>query len=133
MRALRGRAGRLALSVSGVLAASACGEAFGVQDVLGVWNTQSINSYPVPGTVLYEGVPHDTDYVRWTFYDGGRCTLTQEVDGQVGTFDECEYTVDPEQETVTIVLFFEQWAGSLDGDRMTLTDPQDVVWELRAQ
>lgn len=121
------------LAVLGLVAAPACSEAFGIEDVLGVWNTQSINGHSVPGTVVYEGDTYDTQYVRWTFYDGGQCTLTQHVDGITATYDECEYTVNVEQETLTIVLNSERWDASLDGNRMTLTDPQAVVWVLRAQ
>jgi hypothetical protein len=123
----------LTLGVLGSVAAPACSEPFGIDDILGIWNTQSINGYSVPGTVVYEGGTYDAQYVRWTFYDGGQCTLTQQVDGVTATYDECEYTVNMEQETLTIVLLFEPWDGSVAGNRMTLTDPQDVVWVLRAQ
>ena len=123
----------LALGVLGLVAASACSDAFGVEDILGVWNTQSINGYSVPGTVVYEGDTYDTQYVRWTFYDGGQCTLTQRVDGVTATYDECVYTVNVEQATIAIVLLSEVWDGSVEGNRMTLTDPQDVVWVLHAQ
>ena len=121
------------LAVLGLVAAPACSEAFGIEDMLGVWNTQSINGYAVPGTVVYEGDTYDTQYVRWAFYDGGQCTLTQQVDGITATYDECAYTVNVEHETLTIALLSEPWDGSVDGNRMTLTDPQDVVWVLSAQ
>jgi len=121
------------LGALGFAAAAACADPFGIADVLGVWNTQSINGYAVPGTVLYEGIPYDTQYVRWTLYDGGQCTLTQLVDGITATFDECEYTVDPDRATITIVFLSEPWDGSVDGRSMTLTDPQDVAWVLHAQ
>ncbi|NIM48523.1 MAG: hypothetical protein GTO22_04575 [Gemmatimonadales bacterium] len=123
----------LALGVLGCIAAPACSDAFGIDDVLGIWNTQSINGYSVPGTVVYEGDSYDTQYVDWAFYDGGRCTLTQRVDGVTDTYDECDYTVNLEQETVSIVLLSEMWDGSVEEDSMTLTDPQDVVWILRKQ
>jgi len=121
----------LALGVLGLAAAPACGDAFGIEDVLGIWNTQSINGYAVPGAVVYEGVTHDTQYVRWAFYEGGQCTLTQQVDGITDTYDEC--TVHVEQESITIVFLSQVWDGSVEGNRMTLTDPQDVVWVLHAQ
>lgn len=115
------------------LAAPACGEPFGVADVLGIWNAETINGYAVPGSVLYEGVTYDTRYVRWAFYDGGQCTLTQLVDGVTATYDECEYEVEADRQTVAIVLLTETWDGSVAGDRMELIDPQDVTWVLRAQ
>lgn len=123
----------LAFGVLGFAATPACGDVFGIENVLGVWNTQSINGYSVPGTVVYEGDTYDTEYVHWTFYDGGRCTLTQQVDGVTATYDECDYTVNLEQETLTMVLLSEPWDGTVAGDRMTLTDPQAVVWVLRSQ
>jgi hypothetical protein len=123
----------LALGVLGLAAVPACSDALGVEDVLGIWNTQSISGYSVPGTVVYEGDSYDTQYVRWTFYDGGLCTLTQQVDGVTATYDECEYSVNLGQETIAIDLLSEVWDGSVERERMTLTDPQDVVWVLRAQ
>jgi hypothetical protein len=123
----------LAFGVLGFAAPPACGDVFGIENVLGVWNTQSINGYSVPGTVVYEGDTYDTRYVRWTFYDGGRCILTQQVDGVTATYDECDYTVNLEQETLTMALLSEPWDGTVAGDRMTLTDPQAVVWVLRSQ
>ncbi|UCG85735.1 MAG: hypothetical protein JSW71_17720 [Gemmatimonadota bacterium] len=123
----------LAFGVLGFVAAPACSDSFGIDDVFGIWNTTSINGYPVPGTVVYEAVSYDTEYVRWVFYDGERCTLTQEVDGLIETFDACDYTVNLEQETITISFLFETWDGRLDGDTMVLTDPADVIWILRRQ
>jgi hypothetical protein len=123
----------LVLGVLGLVVAPGCSDAFGVTDVLGIWNTQSIGSYPVPGSVVYQGTTFDTQYARWAFYDGGRCTLTQQVDGTLGTFDDCTFTVNMEQKTIAMVFQARVWDGTVAGDRMTLTDPQDVVWELRAQ
>lgn len=123
----------LACGVFALLVGPACRDAFGVDDVLGVWNTQSINGYAVPGTVLYEGVTYDTQYVRWTFYDGGHCTLTQQVDGVTATYDECTYTVTSEHRAIAIVFLDEAWDGRVGGNGMTLTDPQNVEWVLRAQ
>ena len=105
----------------------------GVEDVLGIWNTQSIGDYAVPGTVVYQGVSFDTRYVRWVLYEDGQCTLTQDVDGAIATFDACEYTVDLDRETISIVFQLDTWDGSIRGKTITLTDPQDIVWVLRAQ
>ena len=123
----------LALVVFGIVAAPACGDAFRVDDVVGIWHTQSIGGHTIPGTVVYDGLSYHTEYVRWTFYDGGLCTLTQLVDGVTATYDECEYTVDVQDETIAVVFLFETWDGSIVDDRMTLTDPQDVEWILRQQ
>ena len=117
----------------GLVGAPACTDGFGLEDVLGVWNTQSIDGYAVPGDVVYGGGTYATEYVRWALYDGGYCTLTQRVDDVTATFDDCEYTVDLEQETVVIVFQSASWDGRVAGDIMTLTDPQDVVWVLGAQ
>ena len=83
--------------------------------------------------MVYQGVSYDIQYVRWTFYDGGLCTLTQQVDGVTATYDECEYTVDADRPTVAMVLLSQSWNGRVEGGRMTLTDPQDVVWVLDPQ
>jgi hypothetical protein len=123
----------LAVGVLGFVVASACSSGFGIESVLGIWNTRSINGYSVPGTVVYEGVSYDTEYVRWAFYDGGQCTVTQRVDGVTATYDECHYDVNAEQETTTIVFLSEVWDGSVEGNSMTLTDPKDLVWVLREQ
>lgn len=123
----------LALGVLTFVAAPACSDGLGVEDVFGVWNTQTINGYPVPGLVVYEGDTYDAQYVRWTFYDGGRCTLTQQVDGVTATYDECEYTVNGDLETLTMMFLSEQWDGRVAGSTMTLTDPQAIEWVLRAQ
>lgn len=123
----------LALGMLGLVAAPACSDALGIEDILGIWNTQSINGYSIPGTVVYEGDTYDTQYVRWAFYDDGLCTLTQQVDGTVATYDDCTYTVNAGQKTIVVVFQSRVWDGSVASDQMTLTDPQDVVWELRAQ
>jgi len=123
----------LVLAVLGFATAPACRDPFGVDDVLGIWNTTSINGYSVPGTVVYEGVSHDTQYVRWAFYEGGQCTLTQQVDGETETFDDCAYTVDLATQTVSVILLLETWVGGIDGNNMTVTDPQDIVWVLTRQ
>jgi hypothetical protein len=126
----------LARALLGALACAgptACGDALGLEDVLGVWNTQSINGYAVPGDVVYLGATYDTEYVRWTFYEGGLCTLTQLVDGVTATYDECEYSVDVAGKAITIVFLGQVWDGDVDRNTMTVTDPQDIVWILRPQ
>lgn len=114
-------------------AAPACEDAVGFGDVRGIWNTQSIAGDAVPGTVDYEGTIFETEYVRWAFYDGDRCTLTQLVDGRTNTYDDCAYVADDQQQTVSITFQSQTWSGAISGERMTLTDPQDIVWILRRQ
>ncbi len=130
---MRRRLRWLAAGTLGLLAAPACGDVFGIEDVLGIWNTQSINGYPVPGIVEYRAVNYDVEYGRWAFYDGQRCTLTQEVGGTVETYDACEYTVDGEAREISITFRDEAWDGTVEGSTMTLIDPQDIVWILRRQ
>jgi hypothetical protein len=123
----------LALGVLGFVAASACSEQSGSDDVIGFWDTKSVAGYSVPGKIEYVRKSHDTQYIRWVFYDGGQCTLTQHVDGGIDTYDECEYTVNVEQHTLTMTFQYEKWAGRLDGNRLVFTDPKDVEWILRRQ
>ncbi len=130
---MRLTARRLVLGALVFTAAPACGDAFGIDNVLGIWNTTSINGYPLPGTVDYEGVDHEAEYARWAFYDGGLCTLTQLVNSETSTIDECEYSVDQERKTVTVVLLYEVWDGSWDRGSLVVVDPQDIIWVLDKQ
>lgn len=114
-------------------AALGCSDAVGIVDVVGIWNATSINDHPVPGTVEYQGASYDTEYVRWAFYDGGLCTITQRVDGLTGTYDDCVYTFVADRQVITVTFQSLRWDGSVSGDLMTLTDPQEIVWVLRRQ
>ena len=117
-----------------ILAATACGDAFGIDDVLGMWETTSINGDPVPGIVVVEGESFDVQYYRWTFVDGGQCSVAADVDGEVESMDDCDYTVNIEQETIAITFFdIDFFQGSINGDRMTLTDDEGVILVLRRQ
>ncbi len=123
----------LAVGLLGLVAGAACRGSL-ADDVRGIWNTQSIGGYAVPGMTVYAGDSIATQYVRWAFYDGGLCTMTQLVDGATNTFDECDYTMNAEQAAITIFFQKELWDGVVDdGSRMTLTDPRDVIWILHAQ
>lgn len=123
----------LALGVFGFLAAPACSGRSGIDDIIGIWNTTSIDGYSVPGTVVYQGASLDTRYVRWVLYDGRQCTMTEMVNDSTYTFDECDYSVNLEQDSITIIFRFEEWKGSVDRRSMSLTDPKDKVWMLRKQ
>jgi hypothetical protein len=117
----------------GGLAAAGCSDAFGVDDVLGVWESTSINGYDVPGTVTMNSSDFDVEYYRITFQDGGECAWAARIDGE--TYGElCEYTVNANQETIRI----EEWQdsdgwyaqGPVDGDRMTVTFESGEVMVL---
>ncbi len=123
----------LALGVLGFVATPACSDQSDIDDVIGIWDTKSVAGYSVPGTIEYERKSHDTQYIRWVFYDGGRCTLTQHIDGAIETYGECEYTVNVEQQTLTMTFQMERWAGRLDGNSLIFTDPKDVEWILRRE
>lgn len=122
---------RLALGVLVIVAAPACNDPCSVNGILGIWNTTSINGYSVPGHVEYESVSYEAEYVRWAFYEGGQCVLTQRVDNRTTTYDRCSYTVDQDQQRFTMTLMDEAWNGVQDGDRIALTDPRDVPFVLR--
>jgi hypothetical protein len=114
-------------------AATACGDAFGIEDVLGVWSATSINGDAVPGIVVVDGVEYDVQYFRLTFDNGGDCSWALEVDGDAET-NACTYTVDLEQSTITIdLLMGDSMWGSVDGDEMRLTDDDGETYVLRKQ
>lgn len=121
-----------ALALAALLA-GACTDASSTTDMRGIWNVRSIGGHDVPGAVVYDDDSLAAEYVRWVFYDGVQCTLTQRVDNLTATYDECTYTVDEQEGTFVIAFQEEEWSGSVDGSRMTLTDPKDVVWILRSQ
>ena len=116
-----------------MLLAVGCAERSDTADVRGVWNAQSIGGDDVPGTVVYDNDRLTAEYVRWVFFDDGPCLLTQRVDDLLATYDQCSYTVNEAEQTLVIAFMDEEWSGSFDGSRLTLTDPQDVVWVLRPQ
>jgi len=113
----------LVLGAFGIFTATGCGDALGIDDIIGTWDTTSINDYSVPGTVVVEDQEFDVQYTRWTFDDGGGCTVVAQIDGAVDIFDGCNYTVNLAQQTIDIDLDeFTEVRGSIDGDRMTLTN-----------
>jgi hypothetical protein len=102
-----------------------CGDPFSVQDVLGEWQTTSVNGTDIPGTV---DVYVDGDTVRstvtqehWTFAAGGVCQESSVVNGASDTIEECEYQVDEEAEEITITLLSViTLSGPVEGSRITL-------------
>ena len=124
----------LVLGVFGLIMGTGCSDPLGIDDIVGTWDTMSINGYSVPGTVIVEDREFDVRYIRWTFDHGGACTVVAQIDGDVDTFDGCQYTVDLEQATIDIDLGdeFTELLGSIDGDRMTLTNESvDATYVLR--
>lgn len=122
-----------ALLSIGVLLAAGCAERSDTAEVRGVWNARSIGGGDVPGTIVYQDDSLRAEYVSWVFLDDGPCVLTQRVSDLRATYDDCTYTVNDQERTLVIDFMDEEWSGSFDGSRLTLTDPQDVVWILRHQ
>lgn len=54
--------------------------------------------------------------------------MTEVVDDSTYTFDECDYSVELEHDSITIIFRFEEWKGSLDRRSISLTDPKDKAW-----
>jgi hypothetical protein len=122
-----------ALGTIGTVAAPACGDPLGPEDVIGIWHTESIGGFIVPGLVVYDGITYNTEYARWTFYADGLCTLTQKVDATTDTFDHCDYIVHTETSAITVNFLSDAWEGSVHGQTMTLTDWKGVEWVLLQQ
>jgi hypothetical protein len=116
------------------LANAGCGEdVFGLDDVIGEWETRSINGQAVPGVVTVGGgIDVDVGYEHWTFLNGGDCTIEGEYDGTVDTVeqDDCQYTVDISQQTIAGSIFGTDFDGTINGDRMDI-DFLGEDWVLR--
>ena len=123
--------GWVVLGAFSFLGASGCGRALGANDIIGVWETTSVNGYAVPGTVTVRGRTYEARYFRWTFVQGGVCTVAAQIDGDEDR-DAGNYRLDLEEQTITVSL--DRWVlnleGSLARDRMTLTDPAGVAYVL---
>jgi len=81
--------------------------------------------------VTLDGDSFNIQYERLTFSEVGACAVSWQVDGDVHSFDDCDYTVDLEQKTIAVEYFGDPvFHGSVDGNRMTLTDTDDhvAVW-----
>jgi hypothetical protein len=131
---MRSAARWLVLGALGVLSTTGCGDPVGIDDVIGTWDTVSVNGYSVPGLVVVQDREFEVQYIQWTFENGGACTVVAQIDGEVDAFDGCSYTVDLEQATIDIDLDdeFTEVRGSIDGDRMTLTNQStDATYVLR--
>ena len=122
---------RAAFLILGVTAATACGDAVTLDDIRGVWNTASIDGDSVPGTVELNGRDLDIEYYRWTFAEGV-CTVVARIDGNEVNAD-CELSLDPEHQTVSIINSTYTAEGPVEGDRMSLTGPDSVTWVLQKQ
>jgi len=118
-----------------LLVATACSDAFGVEDILGTWNVMSINGHPLPAVVKTNGEEYNYQYLRFTFVEGGKCTFASQVDDVVDSTDSCDYTVNFEQKTISVSLHQGSigFYGSIDGNEMTLNAGEEVVLILRRQ
>ena len=129
------------LVVAGLLIGSmfvaACGDSVAPEDLVGEWETTSINGTAIPGTIRVA-------------FDGGFDTTTVTVDSMVIEFNSgttcngfvfetgggsawsCTYALSGSTVVVTILDFdnFEM-SGPVDGNTMTLTDEDTNVYVLR--
>jgi hypothetical protein len=115
-----------------VVANAGCGDdVFGLDDVIGQWETTSINGDAVPGMVVVAGDDYFVEYYRWTFVSAGQCSAEARVDGESFSLDNCDYSVDITQQTITGNSDGLDFAGTVNGDRMDLDF--DIVgnWMLR--
>jgi hypothetical protein len=124
------------LGVLGLVVATACSDAFGIEDLLGTWSLTSIDGQSVPGTVTTDGESHDIQYQRLTLGVGGDCALAYGIDGATGSISDCAYTVDLDRKTIAVEIHSIpalQGSIDIDGDRMTVTDDGDLVSVWRRQ
>ena len=119
------------LLVSGVVGA-ACTDVLAVDDVVGVWESTSINGDAVPGNVVIDGLRYDVEFWRWTFASGGLCSTTSRIESVEDTRG-CEYTVFSQSKRVSIDFGFAAVEGVVDGSRMTVTDGVGNVFLLGKQ
>lgn len=129
---MRRRSRWRAFLLLGSIIGTACSDVLAVEDVVGVWETTSINGDPVPGNVVIDGLIYDVQYWRWTFDNGGLCSTTSLIETVTDT-RACEYSVSPQSKRVTIDFGFATVGGVVDGDRMTVTDQVGNVFLLRSQ
>lgn len=102
-----------------------CGDPFSVQDVLGDWQTASINGTDLPGMadIYIDGdtLVQNVASEYWTFSTGGVCQESSVVNGFPDTIDDCEYLVDEEAEELAITLLSTIFlSGPVEGNRITL-------------
>ena len=120
------------LGVLGLAVASACGDALGIEDVEGTWNTTSVNGDPVPGTVQFQGNTFDMQYYRFTFQRGGNCVLAYSVNSNAGENNDCEFLVNFKNAAITItVANLLDLGGTIEGNTMSLVDEFGTVYILR--
>ena len=121
--------GVLALTVG-----SACGDALGIEDIEGTWNTTSVNGDPVPGTVQFQGNTFDLQYYRFTFQRGGSCVLAYSVNSSAGENNDCDFQVNFKNAAIVIaVANLLDLGGTIEGDTMSLVDEVGTVYILRKQ
>jgi hypothetical protein len=122
----------MALLLFGGMVGTACSDVLAIEEVVGVWETTSINGDAVPGTVVIDGLSYDVQFWRWTFNNGGICSTTSRIEMNEET-QACEYSVASQQKIVVMDFGFATLQGVVDDDRMTITYSGDNVFVLRRQ
>ena len=120
---MRGAWRRMALLFVGFVVLTGCSDAFGIDDVLGMWEATHMNGMSVPGTAEYYNTPThkvtvEVQYLRLEFHDGGSYTQWGSMNG-LETESEGTYTVDLEAQTLTMGI---AWGTFVD-DELTLSIP----------
>jgi hypothetical protein len=110
----------------------ACSDILAVEDVVGIWDTTSINGDAVPGIVEIDTLSFDVEYWRWTFEPGGECTTATRIDS-VDDTRGCAYQVFSQSKLVLINFGFAAAEGVVNGDRMAVTDSSGNVFQLQKQ
>jgi len=104
-----------------------CGDGLAPEDVIGVWELESVNGDPVPGIVTFNsGTQYEFEYERYTIRADGACWWA--VKGrQVGAADwefmstpNGQYTLDPEARTITATVDATIYEFSVSGTQMTI-------------
>jgi hypothetical protein len=116
----------LVLGSSCIVVTVGCSDAFGIEDVLGMWEAKAMNGMAVPGTVevyVHHGdtMTVDIQYIRLEFRDAGRGTQIQSVREEVLEFD-FTYVVNLEAKTIML----DNSPGTFDGDELTIAPPNAV-------
>ncbi len=116
-----------------------CSEPLTMDDVLGDWETESVSGVSLPGTIPYANLLGGTDSMRleaaqWSFLEGGWCSETAHVDGEVRTIGhaDCRFRVDFQAESIFVRLYdFGELPGTVSRSAITLLADDQYEWVLR--
>jgi hypothetical protein len=115
-----------------------CSRPLSMDDVLGEWETKTVNGVALPGTVGFTTVLGTIDSVRfeyehWSFLEEGGCVATSQVDDEVRTIDEtnCRYEVDLGAGSIVVRLYdYGNLPGTIDRSAITLLADDQYAWVL---